>query len=71
MHLMLYCHGNKTERKLLFDKLFTFRNFHCLSDFDKFIFLMSYNSGDPEILNLVLEFVNTSIQKRTEQLSKL
>ena len=63
-HFILDCPLYKTDRESLFKQLDLFTSFSSLPHADKFIFIMSYNGGDTEILNLVLQFIDKAIQKR-------
>jgi hypothetical protein len=63
-HFVLHCPAYSTERKLLFDELASFTKFKELNDEDKFIFLMSYNNGDIEILKYILDFITLIVDKR-------
>ena len=65
-HFVLDCPLVKTEREILFQQLEQFTNFTSLSHLEKFVYIMSYNDGDTEILNLVVKFINTAVEKRNK-----
>ncbi len=66
IHFVIECPIYQTERKALFDCLNSFTQFSTLSRDDKFIFLMTYNNGDTEVLKPLLKFVNECVEKRKE-----
>jgi len=68
-HFLLHCSKYDTERRTLFNRLSMFTSFMDLNENDQFIFLMSYNDGDLEILKIVTEFVNTCMTKRKSLLN--
>ena len=71
MHFVLHCHKLAQERKTLFDNLGLFTIFNALNDEDKFVFIMSYNSGDTEVLKFVLSFINSSFALHARILASL
>ena len=71
MHFMLKCSSYDDIRKILSEKLSTFTKFINLTDMEKFIFLMSYNSGDVEIMNPVMDYVNKAIERCTYLLTTI
>ena len=68
-HFIMSCINYSQERDLLFNNLNSYTNFNNLDEIGKFKFIMSYNGGDVEILNHVLTFVNSAIEKRNICLS--
>ncbi len=63
-HFLLLCPFYKRERDILFEALKSFTIIDQLSDENKFIFLINYNSGDVEVLKHVLNFINICTEKR-------
>ena len=63
-HFVMTCPLNSTERQSLFSTLEIFTPFFTLQLDEQFIFLMSYNGGDMEILQHVLNFVNACVENR-------
>ena len=65
LHMIMDCSLFNTERKLLFDQLELLTDFSSLTQSEKFIFIMSYNNGDLEVLDYVVNFVNRAVEIRT------
>jgi hypothetical protein len=64
-HLMLHCHNYNSERETLFRDLSQFTDLTNRTDLEKLIFLMSYNNGDVGVLNHVIKYVNSCMEKRS------
>ena len=62
-HFLLECTLTSELRSSLFKKL-DFTLINTLTDIDLFIFIMSYNQGDTEIIGVILDFVNKAFNKR-------
>ena len=63
LHFLLHCKLYSSLRNSLFDSL-NFVNFNSYSEKDKFIYLMSYNDGDPEIANTIVTFIKSAFNLR-------
>jgi hypothetical protein len=59
-HYILTCSQFNDERTTLYGQLNSFTDFSALTADQKFIFIMSYNEGDSEVLKYILEFINRS-----------
>ena len=72
VHFMFKCNNYDDLRKILIDKLSTFTKFNNLTDMEKFILnLMSYNSGDVEIMNPVMDYVKKALVGHTYRLTTI
>jgi hypothetical protein len=60
-HFLLECPLYKDARLQLFDNLNSFCDFGKMQTNEQFHFLMSYNNGDSEILNLIISFLLTGV----------
>ncbi len=63
-HFVLDCPFYAKEREILFTKLDSFTSFKSLTHKDQFLFVMSYNNGDIEILQHILDYINIATQSR-------
>ena len=70
-HFLLSCSAYDVERSDLFSKLSQYAIFLQLSVEEQFLFLMTYNNGDSEILKLVIDFVNKCVEKRKKIITPL
>ena len=62
-HFIMECNHYFQERQKLFNELSTFTIFNQLTQTEKFNFIMSYNHGDMDVLNYVLDFINFISEK--------
>lgn len=70
-HFLLSCSTYDVERRELFTKLSQYTQFLQLTTEEQFLFLMTYNNGDSEILKLVIEFVGECNKKRKELITPI
>ena len=65
-HFMIVCQHYSDIRTSLMNNL-EFCNIHDLCDNDLFVFLMSYNDGDTEVLRHIITYVNSAYDRRFPQ----
>ena len=64
-HFIMHCDKYKIERDMLFDKVKTFTSFDNIATIrEKFVFIMSGNNGDREVLKPVTTFILEAFNKR-------
>ncbi len=70
-HFVMECPLYTEARKTTFRKLANISIFDTLGDEDKFVFIMSCNNGDTEIITTVLKFISIITNLRTNNINLL
>ena len=65
-HFVMNCPLYASDRQSLFSSLGKFTSFNLLDEDEQFIFLLSYNEGDMEILLQILQFINLCTETRKQ-----